>query len=642
MIQQIINFLGFLLFFAPFASALEYSWEPINIQNTSVFILSLGLGYTALQINEILKSYFGEYLESEAEPFPDSPGNDDFDNFLDDFLSSPFLSSPKTKGETLVQTINRLASQTELLVPEQQPSRRHRHGAVKRIIVVLKALFSSLQLNQQYAKQNEEYKNALEQARDEQNRYMEPLIKLLPAADVFGNSPQQVAYSIKAYVEREFNKIIDAFPADIRGKRTFDEPGQISDLVQILAKTQKLANRMTARMSLDPTPGINLAAFWTDIPEAVRGNSPMPTSEDDARAFLRSLTNVHSNPNHCTHPVELATTLNKPQQNWQDSLEEVEQLVLQPAPAAPTGIPVFMTKTAPTPEQGLFKSTEVPSLTKKSNYWTWRSATQRFLEGVTVRDDQVHFALTRIVGRFEGEVTERASNWNLRTISHLPWTQAYALFFAELDRMFLAPDYYNKELAKFYSCKPTPGQTAQDFLGSFQTRVQTLNAVANVQNEPPLDDREIARQLLRIIPGNIRGILQMHEEHVNALSLDRLIHRLTTLWNNAPTTLTGSSNNQNKNTTSRAAIPSETTHSFGTCNKPCWGTSPEVPQEKRGLARPGGILRKELKDVCLKCRRGKAAHNGTKIGCVIPGNHDRHNAPSAKQEPEQGKVEGIE
>ncbi|KAK6591827.1 hypothetical protein H4I96_12104 [Botrytis cinerea] len=388
MIHQIFTLLGSLYFTFPLVSAIEYSWEPINIQNTVIFIISLTLGYTALQINEILKSCFGEYL-TEDDHFPDAPEEgQDFDDSMDDFLSSAHFLQPKTAVETLVQATQRPSFEKWWLIPENAPSREHRQGAVKRLLATLTNLFSSLTLVRKYAVQNEELTNALNRERDENRANMKPLLDLVAEDQVMGHSPTQIAYAITSFIHSECNKLLLAFPSHLVDKeKMFARPAELADLVKTLKDLRNTTARMTTRMSLDPTPGINLAAFWTDIPEAVRGNSPMPTSEEDARAFLRSLTNVHSNPTQCTHPIELATALDKPQQQWQESLEEVEQLRIQPAPAQQHG---FILSENPDPAKGLFATSDLPRFAKIDNYWTYRSNLDRFLKSVYVRPDNKH------------------------------------------------------------------------------------------------------------------------------------------------------------------------------------------------------------------------------------------------------------
>jgi hypothetical protein len=417
-------------------------------------------------------------------------------------------------------------------------------------------------------------------------------------------------------------------------------------MVAQLVNLRKVAKRMTTRMSLDPVQGMNLASLWVAIPEAIRGEHPMPGTTEDAIKFLENLQTTPegyvvaapvSAPQGenaaCSHPEELARTLGDDErQEWRASLLHVEELIYQPPQNT-----VAAQVTATSADQGLFRASDVPEFKDRKDYWSYRSSLQRFFGSIIVRPQQVKLALNRILSRFSGNVSDAAQRWNIDSMSRNNFEIAATDFIAELDRRFLSPEFFREQTIELRRCHPKKGQSAQDFLLDFETIVRTLDEAAFIAGTSPMSQPDIIRQLLAVLPAHVRDALYLWHEYPENMEFSLLHPKLIRIWNNTPgpAVVQTTANNTGRTVSHRNA--NSRPGAFGACNKPCWDSNPAVPDKLRGAARRAdGTPRNDLSDRCFRCRRTAADHNGQISGCTSYGVHKLHNsAPNASQQTEK-------
>lgn len=348
-------------------------------------------------------------------------------------------------------------------------------------------------------------------------------------------------------------------------------------------------------------------------------------------------------PGNCGHPEELARAVHfNPQTvSWADSLDEVTRLYnlsqqpQQGAPPAQGG-----------QEESLFRASEAPEFKERKSYWSYRSSLNRFKSGILVKDVHRGLALNRILSRFTGnDVSDASNRWDLTPMinAYPTWETIYAAFLAELDRRFLSPDFAKQQEIKFRSLR-SRDKEPQEFILDFETQVRTTQEALQLAGQRELENGEIMRQLLAVLPGDVRTKIYDKYDYPEGEDFFTLSPSIIRWWKNLPKNTTGnpkntkkSGGNSNSGTPTAFSPGSPRKHpEWGTCNKPCWDTERIVPNGNRGKYQ--NIQRgKDL--LCPHCRRGKTDHGGNPEGCQQHGQHQYHGNGSHSANP-SGNDEG--
>lgn len=335
----------------------------------------------------------------------------------------------------------------------------------------------------------------------------------------------------------------------------------------------------------------------------------------------------------CQHPEEAARALHQNPQtvSWADSLDEMTRLYDLAQNQPQLGNPPAGN------DDKLFRASEVPEFKERKEYWSFRSSLNRFVSGVIVRDQDRLLALNRILSRFTGkEVSDAANRWNVSNLAAaaLTWPEAYTAFLKELDRRFLTPDFATQQEIRFKSLR-VKDMEPQDFINEFETRVRTLEEALELAEMTPIENGEIMRQLMSVLPGDIRSKIKDQFRKPEEEDFFTITPDIIRWWMNINAakprdqhkrssrggSKAGNNPAPNNNTGNSPSRP-QSHPTWGTCNKPCWDEETPVPNGHRG---PYMGIQRSRDNICPRCRRGKNEHGGHPNGCQHYGSHHWHN-----------------
>lgn len=341
----------------------------------------------------------------------------------------------------------------------------------------------------------------------------------------------------------------------------------------------------------------------------------------------------------CQHPEELAQAIhfNPLSSSWLDSIDEVTRLYDLSQTKTPR-----TTTTAVTDEldKGLFRASEAPEFKGRKEYWSYRSTLQRFVSGVIIKNEQRGLALNRILSRFTGtDVSDASNRWDLTPlIARYPtWESIFVAFLAELDRRFLSPEFATQQEIKFRSLR-VKDKDPQEFILDFETQVRTTQEALRLAGMNELENGEIMRQLLAVLPGDIRAKIKDQYRRPESEDFFTITPDIIRWWINLDVAKPRDKRQSTQKTSSKSATTkgnngpgTPRTHpAWGTCNKPCWDTDQTIPNGRRGKYM--NIERgREL--ICPHCRRTEKDHGGNSSGCQHHGEHRWHTNNSSSGQP---------
>lgn len=352
-------------------------------------------------------------------------------------------------------------------------------------------------------------------------------------------------------------------------------------------------------------------------------------------------------PAPCRHPEDLSLVLtHDDDQSWDDSLAQVQDLLdaqnqHQPAPVQDS--------------ERLFSSSDVPKLGDTDDYWTFRRSFEIFASSATVIPRQISAAVARILNRFEGHRRSVMMAYDVNANLRPTWNATWHALLQYMDARFLPTNAHQELYVKWITLRRSDTLWGQSFITEFDRIRMTLNQIAPIKGQAPIDDLTTLSRLMDKLPAPVRETFRnKHRNYESQLlatpptvTVGQVYDWIVEDWeylknmgmlsdqkrkDNKSTPPRSSANNSGStapppvtpanlnpgNTGSRVPL-------FGECNKPCFDTVPAVPIVMRG---PALQIRDRLQtaNLCFRCRRSQEEHNGPKIGCQLPGNHRGHNA----------------
>lgn len=321
----------------------------------------------------------------------------------------------------------------------------------------------------------------------------------------------------------------------------------------------------------------------------------------------------------CNHPRELADTMGyDPTPPWQELLGYVSALLhpaLGPAPSSTS--------------DRVFRATDVPEFRSADQYWTWRAMFKRFAQAESVADHMVNTAIARVLARFTDSAALVARSWDINQLTAPTWAQTINTFLSYADMRFLSPDFFEQQMKKWRGLRPKAGQDALEFLREFEAEFLTLNEAGKVVSRLPISDGEMVRQCIAVLPRDVRTQLKFRHENPDLMAPRDFFNATVKVWNFV------TEENKIRNPAPRQPAPAAA-RAVGSpftlpCTKPCWETSPRIPDNMRGKVRDNnGNVLPQYKNICFGCRRTPEEHGGTCVGCPIKGDHSIHGSTPAR------------
>lgn len=323
----------------------------------------------------------------------------------------------------------------------------------------------------------------------------------------------------------------------------------------------------------------------------------------------------------CKHPRELRTELGEEETtSWERCLQIVANLIRQ----QPTQEPVLYA----TENSRCFRASDVPSFDDPEHYWTWRAVFKRFALAEQVSDNAQNTAIARVLGRFTGKAAEIARPWQINDIVLHSWPQTLNRFLAYADMRLLDVEFFDNQVRKWRGMRPRPGQTGLDFLRDFESQYLTINEVAETLDRPRLEQGEMIRQAIAVLPAGVRNILRLQQQNPDLMTPKQFFDSTIIAWNFVQNEERRSG--RTHNVPARELRPTQARTATGSpfslpCNKPCFDTAPALPNHLRGKIRnQQGQVIEHYKDLCYRCRRTKEEHGGQRTGCEKFGTHEYH------------------
>lgn len=352
-------------------------------------------------------------------------------------------------------------------------------------------------------------------------------------------------------------------------------------------------------------------------------------------------------PAPCRHPEDLSLVLtHDDNQEWDDSIGQVQDLLDQLAQQQP-------------PAQGniderLFSSSDVPKLGDSDDYWTYRRSFEIFASSAVVAPRQISAAVARILNRFEGHRRSVMMAYDVNANIKVTWTATWNALLTYMDARFLPTNAHQELYVKWITLRRSDSLWGQSFITEFDRIRMTLNQIAPIKGQAPLDDLTTLSRLMDKLPGPVRETFRnKHRDYETRLLAtpptaniynvyDWIIEDWEYLRNMGMLKDGQGKKADHKKSGPRssaanppAAAPPNSqqplgtsgnrTPLFGHCNKPCFDTAPAISINDR---RKASDIFDHLKNanLCFSCRRPAEDHNGPKIGCQLHGSHRNHNA----------------
>lgn len=552
----------------------DASWEDTGKHNQDITLMSLpfALALTTAGARELLKWWHGKSLP-EIKPELKTSERDAL-TYARAAISSaiPNQHKPK-KDEKISDFIERLVKAPGRLAKTEDDI-EVRHQLIKSAATLYQLLGESISQNSDLRKrltQEEERTMALGdkvRAFDDFTRILtpdrsiltdyglvkakveqlqkladlSPLMELIP--DYTGealDTPFKMKEAIAQTARLSLGGVFDAIPKKFRP----DPWESVNDIKRAVANLAKAVNRQTSALSIVPTGSAAdilglLRALWDDLPEAWRGTSQPPQSKEEYWDVLRPWYQG------CVHPEDLAVHLlfdaNTP---WDVSIDAVDALVrrrshhhaLAPAVA---------------PADSLFKITDVPKFSKRSEYMGYRATLQRFFDSINEPPaSSFGIALNRIVTAWDAdEIRRTAANWDVSALLQTPppfprprtWTELKDAFLTACDSKFLELTAAPKAIKDFNNTRPKKDQKPMDFLLDFEAALALRQTAARIMKYPELSPQGITDQLIRVIPPTVRDQLrltllnQADPKVPEALTYEELRTPVVNIWTYMPQT----------------------------------------------------------------------------------------------------------
>ena len=333
---------------------------------------------------------------------------------------------------------------------------------------------------------------------------LSPLLSLLPDDPGGLDTPFKMKEAIHQAARVSLKQLWDAIPEKFR-----TEPWKnIPDITKVVGQLANALNRQTRAMSISPgQPSSQVTQeIWDDLPAHWKDPLRPPRDTDDLLETIRPWYEG------CNHPSDLARHLYFDASTpWEDSTREVDRLINQGpttsfAPAATTSDP-------------LFKISDVPTFTRRSEYVSYRATLRRFFDSITEPAlHQYGVALNRIITAWTAEEIRRtAANWDVTGILMTPpphnrqrtWEEVKTSFLEACDNKFLELTVAQEAIKSFIGTRPKKDQKPMDFLLDFEAATEHRETAAHIFGLPSLLPQEVIGQLLRVIPSPVRDQLRL-------------------------------------------------------------------------------------------------------------------------------------
>jgi hypothetical protein len=385
----------------------------------------------------------------------------------------------------------------------------------------------------------------------------------------------------------------------------------------ILINEGNMAPNPPSGMMPHPITEEQASFLWKQIPDDYKQSKRVipKTSEELVDALQQLL---------CRHPHEAAIALGDQsgEQEWEASLEQMEELAQAPSSQATT------TNTRST----LFKAADIPKFTTTKEYDDFRSSLLMFLQSTEAPSPhEFGMALLRILSTFEDPVAKQASKgWDIRPLlHHSSWPITYNQFIRALDAKFQSATLLQDTKIEWMKCKPKEGEKAADFFNRFEALTNQLIDVQQRKGAPQLSDTVVAERLLLVLPRYLTDDARQHfGREGRLLELEtptRLRQYFEISWTYLPKPAAVGHNTRNNyqtgNTRNASASPTGNQTKPRSCGLICsYDTAPAVPENLRGSLYPdprnpandaANAARRQRcaqQQVCTYCRRTRDQH----------------------------------
>ncbi|KAJ8058422.1 hypothetical protein OCU04_012611 [Sclerotinia nivalis] len=355
---------------------------------------------------------------------------------------------------------------------------------------------------------------------------------------------------------------------------------------------------------------LTVAAIWAALPFCIRGDLPQPLPGKDMTLFLTKVLD------------------DVPKQSWETSLAKVSDLRFDMTAMTAARIT----------DEDLFDISDVPQFTDCKDYWSYRWSLKRFFGCFHVNPTQIKLALYKVLCGFSGNAAPFADRFDIKTIARTNFASSASVFLSELDRLFFSLEFLHEKNIEFRRCRPKKGQSAREFLLDFETVVCDMREASNIAGTPMISQIDVIYQLLAVLPSHVRNAVCIPHKSPERLDIFDFRSPIERVWNNTSASAVVPSAPARTDPGPRFSqtAPNNDSLLYGTCNKPCWDTTPAVPANLRGQLRKTNSSRSDLDGFCIRCRRSASDHNGRTTGCVSYGGHTRHSAsaPASQQQSE--------
>jgi len=349
-------------------------------------------------------------------------------------------------------------------------------------------------------------------------------------------------------------------------------------------------------------------------------------------------------PAPCRHPEDLSLILtHDDDQSWDDSINQVQDLLNnqnQQQPPAPRN-----------DDERLFSSSDVPKLGDSDDYWTFRRSFEIFASSAIVAPRQIAAAVARILNRFDGHRRSIMMAYDVSANLRPSWTGTWHALLQYMDARFLPTNAHQELYVKWITLRRSDSLWGQSFVTEFDRIRMTLNQIAPIKGQAPIDDLTTLSRLMDKLPQPVRETFRnKHRNYESQLlatpptvTIGQVYDWVVEDWeylrnmgmlhdkpkkDNKPgprSSAANPTNNTPQNSQQPLGTSGNRTPLFGHCNKPCFDTAPAVGiNERRKASEIYDHLRKS--NLCFSCRRPAEDHNGPKIGCQLHGSHRNHNA----------------
>ena len=418
----------------------------------------------------------------------------------------------------------------------------------------------------------------------------------------------------------------------------FEAANRAANLISALAAATEKANMSPATgsgMLQDNLSPETCQTLWNQLPEyfrQLRGQPAPSTSEE----LMTALAHITPRRTVCQHPEELAETLRRPRdQDWEESRGEV--LTMMETPQT-----IHVSRT---PEQRLFRVSDVPVFSDRKKYSAFRVALSSFLSSADepAPHDYVR-ALRRILGTFTDDVAlDAAQGWDVTPQIQDTWKETYVAFIQALDLKFESPTILEDTKKDWLRCRPQNDESAPDFFTRFEainTKYLAVKARAGIRHSPEVNQSAATERILAVMPkyltDHIKDKLLDKGLQIEDQTVEQLRPQYARAWMLVPKQAAPPKDTNKSYIHARAVTtgtdPSKTPIlSAKKCgNIVSYDTHPPVPQHLRGSLYPNPRnpaddtanaarrLACATQQLCTFCRRDRSQHQavGTNFKAV--------------------------